>query len=371
MNNSNYRLRELDFLRGLAILLVLFRHHYVSDFTHKMGWIGVDLFFVLSGFLVSGLLFKEYIKYGNIKPKLFLIRRGFKIYPIYFIFYVLYLIPILIKKKLLIASFLSDMFFIQNYSNGWGYAYAASWSLAVEEHFYFMFAILLFIGIKTNKIIFIQHKSALDFSFFEKIILTILLICLVLRLISNLYFPNLEVKTITMTHLRIDSLLAGVLVSYWYYFKKEFLFNFISLNKFKLYILVLILISFTPFIEYIDSFFVKTIGFTMLYIAFGLILALFLTDDKINNKINFILSKRIVNIICKIGFSSYSIYIIHTFINYIFNLFQTLILHQEVNNYLSFFITSTLSLVCGYIMTTVIEKYFLNIRDKYYPSRII
>ena len=93
------RLRELDFLRGIAILLVLLRHITLFSFTTQMGWIGVDLFFVLSGFLVSGLLFKEYIQFGNIQPKLFLIRRGFKIYPIYFIFYILYLLPFIIKHN--------------------------------------------------------------------------------------------------------------------------------------------------------------------------------------------------------------------------------------------------------------------------------
>ena len=59
------RLRELDFLRGIAIILVLFRHQVLFDFLETMGWIGVDLFFVLSGFLVSGLLFKEYQKFIN------------------------------------------------------------------------------------------------------------------------------------------------------------------------------------------------------------------------------------------------------------------------------------------------------------------
>ncbi len=139
------RLRELDFLRGIAILLVLMRHQLLFGFTKTMGWIGVDLFFVLSGFLVSGLLFKEYQKFGNIKPKLFLIRRGFKIYPLYFLTYLLYLTPIIIKKKLEWNGFLSDLFFVQNYVNGWGYAYSASWSLAVEEHFYFGLALFLWL----------------------------------------------------------------------------------------------------------------------------------------------------------------------------------------------------------------------------------
>ena len=99
------RLRELDFLRGIAILLVLLRHNYLFDFTFKIGWIGVDLFFVLSGFLVSGLLFKEYLKFGNINPSLFLIRRGFKIYPIFYLTALLYAIPRVLLQKLEVFLF--------------------------------------------------------------------------------------------------------------------------------------------------------------------------------------------------------------------------------------------------------------------------
>src|SRR4029077_18685201 len=134
------RLKELDFLRGIAIILVLLRHIPLFTFTHNIGWIGVDLFFVLSGFLVSGLLFKEYLKFGDIRPKLFLIRRGFKIYPLYYLFYIPYLVLIVREQgwsSVDVRGFLSDMTFTQNFINGWGWAYGASWSLAVEEHFYF------------------------------------------------------------------------------------------------------------------------------------------------------------------------------------------------------------------------------------------
>lgn len=51
----------LDVLRGIAVLLVLFRHSELEHhFLKKFGWLGVDLFFVLSGFLISNLLFLEY-----------------------------------------------------------------------------------------------------------------------------------------------------------------------------------------------------------------------------------------------------------------------------------------------------------------------
>jgi len=76
------RIKGLDFLRGIAILLVLFRHNPLgNNIFYHFGWLGVDLFFVLSGFLVSGLLFTEYKKRGEVRIKRFLIRRGFKIYP--------------------------------------------------------------------------------------------------------------------------------------------------------------------------------------------------------------------------------------------------------------------------------------------------
>lgn len=120
------RLRGLDFLRGIAILLVLLRHQHLSEFTTKAGWIGVDLFFVLSGFLVSGLLFKEYKNHRNVDVKQFLIRRGFKIYPVYYLFYLPYLFILIYEKKFQLGKFLSEMFFMQNYLTGWGYAYPAS-----------------------------------------------------------------------------------------------------------------------------------------------------------------------------------------------------------------------------------------------------
>jgi peptidoglycan/LPS O-acetylase OafA/YrhL len=57
-------------------------HNIIVDF----GWLGVDLFFVISGALVSGIIFKEYLAEGRVNIKRFLIRRGFKIYPSFYFF---------------------------------------------------------------------------------------------------------------------------------------------------------------------------------------------------------------------------------------------------------------------------------------------
>src|SRR6266480_7271983 len=93
------RFFSLDILRGLAACLVLWRHIPIKprpsswpgdaavEILNRIGWCGVDLFFVLSGFLISNLLFKEFSQRGRIDLPRFWLRRGFKIWPSYFVCY--------------------------------------------------------------------------------------------------------------------------------------------------------------------------------------------------------------------------------------------------------------------------------------------
>lgn len=359
------RLRELDFLRGIAIILVLFRHIELFSFTTYMGWIGVDLFFVLSGFLVSGLLFKEYIKFGNIKPKLFLIRRGFKIYPIYFLSYLIYLLPKIVIDKFSWKGLIGDLTFTQNYVTGWGYAYEASWSLAVEEHFYFLLVILLMFGLKFDKNL-LSVDAKLQSNKIEKTVGIVLISVLLLRILSNIIYPNEEIRHFTMTHLRIDSLLFGVLISYFYYFKRDFLDRIYSKNTILLAIICLLGLIWTPLIDPVPSFFVKTIGFSLLYISFGILLLVFLLKVNINQTLNTLFSTKAVTVVSKIGYSSYSIYIIHSFVIKACRV----VFKEDFNHYVFFIVASTISVIAGMIMTYKIESYFLSLRNKYYPSRV-
>ena len=103
------RIKAVDFLRFWAVLLVMLRHFnflqngYNNFFLYnsiqklvEIGWIGVDMFFVISGFLVSGLIFSEFEKTNAFNAKRFLIRRGFKIYPT---FYILILLTAITYEK--------------------------------------------------------------------------------------------------------------------------------------------------------------------------------------------------------------------------------------------------------------------------------
>src|SRR5256885_12127849 len=117
---------QLDFLRGVAILLVILRHtvlFHVPGWEASLvqfGWAGVDLFFVLSGFLISGLLFSEYRQNGMIRFARFAVRRALKIYPA---FYFLVLLTVLARIALhtsdaVLRPLLHDIFFIQSYMPG-------------------------------------------------------------------------------------------------------------------------------------------------------------------------------------------------------------------------------------------------------------
>lgn len=359
---DNRRLRELDFLRGIAIILVLLRHQFLFFFTENMGWIGVDLFFVLSGFLVSSLLFKEYQKFQSIDGTNFLIRRGFKIYPIYYLFYIVYFIPILIQNgKLDYTKMFYDLVFIQNYARDWGYAYSASWSLAIEEHFYFLLVFVFYLFTKSTSL---KKRFLNPQNFFtERVIIAILVVILLLRIISNVYLDHMAIRNFTMTHLRIDALLFGVLISYLYHFKPEHFSSLFQKYASFIWVAIPLLLSFTPFVEPIGSFFVRTIGFTMTYLAFGILFCYFLFTPNLNLKLDRFLTKPVVDFVAKIGFCSYSIYVIHTFV--IFAVRQ-LEIENHFANFLLVFIGSYLS---GYLMTHYIEAFFLRIRDKSFPSK--
>ena len=153
------RFAWFDCLRCVAILLVMAAHckdiaptlspalGAVFAFTRQIGWVGVDLFFVLSGFLVSGLLFDEHDATGVLDIKRFLIRRAFKIIPaFYFLTLVTVIYDAIAFHRVVVVHLIHDIFFLQSYRPGmWSHA----WTLAIEVHFYILLAVLLYYLSKT------------------------------------------------------------------------------------------------------------------------------------------------------------------------------------------------------------------------------
>ncbi len=141
---------ELDGLRGIAIISVLI-HHQLTPFSLKGGFLGVDLFFVLSGFLITGLLSAEFEKTNTISLKKFYLRRLLRLGPAL----VLYLLGCLVVTQytqlISLARQLKLILLALGYATNWRMALgwdttldptAIIWSLSIEEQFYLVWPII-------------------------------------------------------------------------------------------------------------------------------------------------------------------------------------------------------------------------------------
>jgi len=149
------RMPELDTIRGIAVLLVLFFHGFgfrygvqgLSGFPKLFvaatlpGWMGVNLFFVLSGFLITGILLDTKPKAGYYRS--FYTRRALRILPLYY--GVLLLLAVLtrtgwVNRQASWAFLALSFFYLSNVTGLFGVPmqYGVLWSLAVEEHFYLL-----------------------------------------------------------------------------------------------------------------------------------------------------------------------------------------------------------------------------------------
>ena len=149
----------LDHLRALAIILVLI-FHYQLWFTHpnwtnwflQIGWTGVDLFFVLSGFLISSQLFAQVKKGNKISIKEFYIKRFFRIIPIYYFIIAIYFSFPFFREKEALPPLWNFLTFTQNFGTDTAKfgTFSHVWSLCVEEHFYLFFPFILIFLLKNN-----------------------------------------------------------------------------------------------------------------------------------------------------------------------------------------------------------------------------
>jgi peptidoglycan/LPS O-acetylase OafA/YrhL len=144
---SSY-LPALDGLRALAALLVIFYHFQIGRKVGHWGNLGVEMFFTLSGFLITWLLLREQEQHGAINLGQFYIRRSLRIFPAFYIFGLLSLGLLLLNGlEVRWAAFLAAFFYVSNIYDALGYPYQRflghTWSLAVEEQFYLLWPLML------------------------------------------------------------------------------------------------------------------------------------------------------------------------------------------------------------------------------------
>lgn len=356
---SEIRMRNLglDLLRLAAVLLVIVRHLHLPDaapayvtFCQRGGWVGVDLFFVLSGFLVSSLLFAEFSRHGTIDITRFLVRRGFKIYPSFWLFL---LASIMVKQRLgqhpNWSEILSELLFVQNYLQGiWSY----TWSLAVEEHFYVGIAGLF------GLLLMRERGDGNPFRTMPAIFAGTTATCLALRVLNLVLFPEYAHRPYLFgTHIRIDSLMFGVLLAYLSHFRR--LDSILSRVSTPL-LLATGAVSLSPafIFELETNRWLAIVGVMMFYVGGGcfLVAALRLQSSQ----------SSVLNLMGGVGAASYSIYLWHMPVaTWGYGLLRRA---TGVQGYYLYAIVAVVgACTFGWLLNRLIESPVLWIRDRLFP----
>ena len=218
MSKKTKYLPSIDSLRAIAVIAVIIYHidaNYLPG-----GFLGVDLFFVLSGYLISSLIIKEYKSTGTVNLYNFYVRRARRLLPaVYFMITVVLIIITLFNGVLLKKSYL-DALFGYIYSSNWWYIFHKLdyfdsfgsqspfkhlWSLAIEEQFYMFFPLIFLIFNRKSKSK--NGNSKLNKNFIY-VVLSLILVSLIAHIllfdinnINRIYFG---------TDTRAFSLLVGV-----------------------------------------------------------------------------------------------------------------------------------------------------------------
>lgn len=299
LQTQNSRNVSLDGLRGIAILMVILFHYFTGFYVFDFGWSGVDLFFILSGYLLSGRII-PFLDDKKIIWKFYL-NRILRIIPLYFSFLIVFYLGYYflasnetqnfseqLNNPVAFFGFVCNWLFIL-FFNPSQHQLSHLWSLAVEEQFYLLFPIYVLI---------IKHQKKL----LQCTILAIALIAVSRCLHMMIYSEMNVLKIYWNSFYRMDSFLFGVLI---------YLLNNIGFfNKFYKsipYILIITTIAILVGGFYENTFrvnyFFVTIGFTLNAIVYGCVLIFTLNEN--NNFLKRIMSNKLLVFFGKISFGLY------------------------------------------------------------------
>jgi peptidoglycan/LPS O-acetylase OafA/YrhL len=349
--NNKTHFRGIDFLRFIAAFSIVLYHYSVTFqnkfakpikmMLHNLG-IGVDLFFIISGFLIVYLLIVEKERLNTIALFKFYGRRILRIFPVYYLVVgIAYLLYHNTNPEIQFSKFL---FFLSNFwmidINGWTVSpLIPLWSICIEEHFYLVIPLLL---------TFLPQKA------FPILFYTIILISIVFRIYitETVEFNWMSIYCHTLS--KCDMLAAGGLMAYYFQSKKTTI-NFSNYVLFGTTVFLITMMTFVDSADYSTWYFAafrKYIFSIPLLLLFYIIV---LQPEK-NPLIKFLINIRIVNYLGKI---SYGLYMYH-------NLVPGLTI-GIIKNYpiLTFLINILFTIIIATVSYEFFEKQFLKLKTKF------
>lgn len=370
MGDQKVRVFGLDFLRCIAIILVLIAHTFSLKFanstleiiTRYWGLIGVEAFFVLSGFLIGSILIKTH-NYSGITSfssiKLFWIRRWFRTLPNYYLVIIIYELLYYPSYHHLIFSVSNNftyLVFLQNFFTPMPEnIFGVSWSLSIEEWFYLLFPLFLF-GMQY----LIKSKS--------KAFLVVALVFVLFPLLLRVYLAlnNMDLKWDQgfrkMVPLRLDAIGTGVLLSYLKYYHTGFFYKYKGLFFAIGLALFIGVISFfyssgllhIPYSDILQ----KTVLFTFLSVSLAALIPL-MYEIKVDK-----ISKFIRGPVTFISLISYSLYLLHPIVIMVVFIFSNKF-NWKLNGYAYITVVWVLTIVVSYLQYHFFERKMTALREKF------
>jgi len=373
MEHNSSRIFGLDLMRSVAIIMVLLSHasgllleenHVLIHIFEFIGMHGVEVFFVLSGFLIGTILLKLLSK-GNFSGKVILffwVRRWFRTLPLYFLILILNIILIHNTENRLSEGLWQFPFFVQNLLSKHPLFFSEAWSLSVEEYAYMFSPLIIWC-------VFKKYNNPQKAFFISTLVLTIIfMLTKVLFYLKNINEPlsiafwDNNLKEVVIY--RLDAIYYGFVIAYLHFYKG----NWLKKNKYHLLILagMSIIVNHVMFLQCISqeeqSFYLDVIFLPMNSIAICMILPFLYYIKKTFNIIN--------NIIYRISIYSYSIYLIHfTFMIGLLKISYTVVTETFIQKLCYVFVYLIMTFVISCIVYHVFEKPMTNLRDHKFFNR--
>ena len=354
--------KQLNGLRFLFVFFVLLQHwgpQVIYDKTH-LGGIGVNLFFVLSGFLIGEILLKENQSSDNkVKSiKKFFIRRSLRIFPIYYIVIIVYGLLFTTGGMLLWnATYTTNILECirpEDVAEGFGHL----WSLCVEEQFYLFFPWIVFFVRK--EAIFKIIVSGIVLAVFARAALTIF------DVINAYYICS------RFTLMCVDCLFAGVLLAHYKTFSKERLEQFFS-NKVLIFSFIVVCFLLLIAIQSSGNELLESTFFRFVSAIMGVLVIGYSVIKGYTGGIKKFLENRWV---AEMGKISYGIYLYHTFVevqyykhaannplkSFFTDLNTPIISNRYILDFISLFI---ITMVVALVSYYTLEITFLKLKERY------
>lgn len=367
------RANGLDTLRAVAIVLV-FMYHYMVFVSREttfgwlstVGWVGVDLFFVLSGYLIANHIFSGLVKGRRFSVAAFYARRALRTLPVFWVVLALYFLFPTIMGGRTPPPLWTFLTFTQNINLQPGTAFSHAWSLCIEEQFYLVLPMVLLAGLR------LRGTVAQGWC----LLLALLAVGIVARGLlwrqyglesgGKLagYHPHIYYSTLC----RFDEFLPGVAVAMLKNFHVPLWTRMTRYGQrwlaagVAVTLIMLTLVLNAYYIEdYGYGFFMTTFGYSLMAGAFAVLVVAALSPTSWLYRVR-------TPGAYPLALWSYSIYLSHKAVAFVV---QQQLQPASPSSLLLLALVTTASLVAGWLLYRFVETPFMSLRERQFPSSFV